>query len=130
VIAFEAVFDWMDRRTEHKMVGFEKVVEWGRPGDEPKPIDEMALVPVADQTKSRSCRRAWRHAGTPRQADLQHAFVKVPEPVLALLAFSAKPVTVKNHHVTFTLRGKGYTFAQGGRRGPARPQRRADRRLL
>jgi len=43
-----------------------------------------------------------------------HAFVKVPEPVLALLAFSAKPVTVKNHHVTFTLRGKGYTFAQGG----------------
>ena len=43
-----------------------------------------------------------------------HAFVKVPEPVLALLAFSARPVTVRNHHVTFTLRGKGYTFAQGG----------------
>ncbi len=116
VVAFEEVFDWMDNRTQHKMLGFERITEWRRgPGDEPKPLATLATVPRAEQMRIEILPPRMQSPAE-RRAVLRaaHQFVKVPEPVLALLAFTARTVTVKNHHVTFTLRGEGYTFAEGG----------------
>jgi hypothetical protein len=113
VSAYEEVFDWMDNRTEHKLLGFDEVREWRLgPGDMPKP---MHLFPrsVGEQEKCEIL-PARKESPVERRGKLMRgvAFLKVRTPVLALLAFTARFVTVKNHRVTFTLRDKGYTYAE------------------
>lgn len=112
--AFFAGLQMIENRTEHKMLGFETITEWRRPGEAARPIEQLALLPAAEQTGVEIVTRM--QSPVERRAALiaAHKFFRVPEPVLALLSFSAKRVSVKNHRVTFTLRGTGYSFGQAG----------------
>jgi hypothetical protein len=111
--AYGQVFRWMDNRTEHRLLGFDQVLEWREgPGELPKPIESLNQLPPAAQElvevlPPRMESPVERREKLRRDA----AFEKVPEPVLALLAFRAKKTEVKkDNRVTFTLRDTGYTY--------------------
>jgi len=115
VTAFNEVFRWMENRTDHKLLGFDEVRAWRLgPGDEPKPLEQLAQLAPAEQDKVEILARM--ESPAERKAKLMRGveFLKVPVPVIALLAFQAKKLTLKNHRVTFTLRDTGYTYAETG----------------
>ncbi|MBX3736715.1 MAG: hypothetical protein KF715_08505 [Candidatus Didemnitutus sp.] len=114
VTAFTAGLQMLEQRTQHKMLGFEEVTEWRLPGEALQPVEQLATLSPAQQLTVQFETRM--QSPVERRAKLLAGakFLRVPEPVLALLSFSAKRVTVKNHKVTFTIRGQGYTFAQAG----------------
>jgi len=111
--AFAEVFAWMENRTEHKLLGFDEVRAWRLgPGDEPKPLDQLALLAPAEQDKVEILTRMESPAERREKLKRGVDFLKVPAPVIALLAFQAKNLTLKNHRATFTLNGAGYTYAE------------------
>jgi hypothetical protein len=115
VSAYEQVFHWMDNRTDHKLLGFDPVMEWRLgPGDLPKPIESLNQLTPDEQEEQVEILPPRMESPVERREKLRRgaAFVKVPEPVLALLAFTAKKTEVKkDSRVTFTLRDTGYTYA-------------------
>jgi hypothetical protein len=114
VAAFTAGLQMLEQRTDHKMLGFEEVTEWRLPGEALRPVEQLAVLPRDQQLAAQFETRM--QSPLERRAKLiaSEKFYRVPEPVLALLAFSAKRVTVKNHRITFTIRGQGYSFGQAG----------------
>ncbi|MDP2227162.1 MAG: hypothetical protein Q8J78_06765 [Moraxellaceae bacterium] len=111
ITAFEQVFDWMDQRTDHKLLGFDKVTECRvREGDAWQPFEQLALMApeqqmqVALRDRMQSPLERWAKLATTCD------FIKVPEFVVALLAFTPKRVEVRNHKITFTQGGTGFTY--------------------
>jgi hypothetical protein len=113
VSAYGAIFDRMDRRTNHKLQGFDKVQEFRLgPGDPWKPIGKLGLL-TGDQQKVAQIREPSRMESPVERWDRLAAecrFIKVPEFLLALLTFTPKRVGLRNHAVSFTHREVGYSF--------------------
>lgn len=112
VSAFEQVFDWMDQRNEHRMQGFDKLTEWRlREGEPWQPYRQLALVSPEQQVqvmlRDRTESPLERWEKLTRTPDWSMA---VPEFVIALLAFTPKRVEVRNHKITFTHGGTGFTY--------------------
>jgi hypothetical protein len=111
ITAFEQVFDWMDQRTDHKMLGFDKVTECrAREGDAWQPFSQLALM--APEQQMQVALRDRMESPLERWAKLAPAcaFIKVPEFVVALLAFTPKRIEIRNHKVTFAHGGTGFTY--------------------
>lgn len=109
---YERIFDLMDRRTDHKLLGFDKVNEWSRgAGDAWHPMHEIAALSQAEQLqvevreRMESPLERWH-----KLAARQKPFVKVPEFFIALLAFTPKRIVVSNRKVTFDHAKQGYTY--------------------
>ncbi len=113
--AFERVFNRVDCRTDHKMLGFDRVTEFRLEEHEaPRPWSQLALLSPGDQqrvellTRMEAPVERWERlsARCPRKA--------VPESILALLLLTPKQVTFRNNAITFTHKGegetKGYTY--------------------
>jgi hypothetical protein len=106
--AYGAIFDRMDQRGEHsphRMLGFDRIKVWRRgPGENFKPLSQLQLTAGEDPAqleivdRVQSPRERW--ACLMKQVQ---PFRKVPEFVIALLAFTpTKKIAVRNHKVTFT----------------------------
>jgi hypothetical protein len=111
VTAYEAIFDVMDRRTEHKLLGFDKVSEWTRgAGDAWHPLPEIAALPQAEQLQVEVRERM--ESPLERWAKLANRcqFVKVPDFFVALLAFTPKKIEIRNRKVVFAQGGKDYVY--------------------
>src|SRR5258708_1395912 len=109
--AYEKIFDLMDHRTEHKLLGFDQVNEWCRGvGDAWHPMAEIVALPREQQLGLEV--RARMESPLERWGRLAAScsFVKVPEFFVALLAFTPRRIEVNNRRVTFTHAGIGYTY--------------------
>jgi len=109
--AYEQIFDLMDNRTEHKLLGFDQVSEWCRgTGDAWHPMPEIVALPREQQlglevrSRMESPLERWSRLAA------ACAFVKVPEFFVALLAFTPRRIAVSNRKVTFTHAGTGFTY--------------------
>ena len=111
ITAYERIFDTMDRRTEHKLLGFDGLQEWTRGiGDTWHPLPELATLPSTEQlsveirVRKESPLERWQKLAT------RCKIVQVPEFIIALLSFTPKRVEVHNRKITFTHGGTGYTY--------------------
>lgn len=115
-LGYGRIFDLMDQRGEHaphRMLGFDKIKVWrAGPGQPWRPLDQLALTAGDDSTalevveRQQSPRERW--ACLTAQVK---PFAKVPEFVIALLAFTpTKKLAFRNHRVTFIHGGEGYSF--------------------
>ncbi len=110
--AYHRIFDFLERRTAHKMQGFLEVCDYARPdgsglltADQAQRLtrDEvLALQPVPRKESPLE-----RHARITQGV----AFVKPAEHALALLLLTPKRCKLENHRITFTHLGDGFTFA-------------------
>jgi hypothetical protein len=112
--AYEIVFRLMEDRTEHKLLGFDAVLEWRRhEAEEWQPYEKLALLAPEEQPlaliRERKESPAERWAKLNAQAECRRE--KVADHVLASLLLQPKKARLKNGRVTFTHQGKGYTFA-------------------
>lgn len=111
VTAYEAIFDVMDRRTEHKLLGFDRVTEWSRgAGDAWHPLPEIAALPQAEQLQVEVRERMESPLERWQKLATRCRFVKVPDFFVALLAFTPKRVEIRNRKVVFAHAGKDYAY--------------------
>lgn len=110
--AYEEIFAAMDRRTEHKLQGFDQVTEWSRGAGDPwRPIAEIVALPAAEQLaveirqRPESPIERWE-----KLAARQAPFAPVPEFVIALLAFTPRLVRVRNRKIVFAHDGADHVF--------------------
>lgn len=110
--AYHRVFDFLERRTQHKMQGFAEVCDYAQ-------ADGSGLVTLAD---ARRMSREQILGLTPvprRESPLERwtrltegvAFVKPAEHALALLLLTPKRCKLENLRITFSHLGEGFTFA-------------------
>lgn len=111
VSAYESIFDVMDRRTEHKLLGFGSVNEWSRgPGDAWHPFAEIAALPQAEQLQVEIRERMESPLERWGKLAQRCQFVKVPDFFIALLAFTPKKVEIRNRKVVFAQAGRDYVY--------------------
>ena len=112
VAAFTDLFDRLDRRTDHRCVGFEQVTEWRLEEHEaPRPFEELALVPVEQQQRVQILQRMESPLERWQRLSAAHPRRAVPESILALLLLTPKrDCTYRNHAVSFVHEKKGYSY--------------------
>jgi len=110
-MAYSLIRDRMDRRVDHKMQGFDKLTEFRTgAGDEWKPFAKLGLLTADQQLQVELRERAESSVERWEKLASKCHFVKVPEFLLALLTFTPKKVALRNHAVSFSHIGTGYTF--------------------
>lgn len=109
--AYLQIFAIMENRTNHKMVGFEKVIEWRlNDGDIWRDWESLATVTEAEQLQAQirdrlqSPRERWSALWPKVECDAIEAHV------LMMLLLTPKRATLKGHHLTFTHNSQGFTF--------------------
>lgn len=114
IAAYEIIFRLLDSRTNHKLLGFDRVAEYRLDTSSNwQPLEQLALVPADQQLglevreRPESPLERWdKLAARP-----ECRRVKIDESVLASVLLTPKRAKFRNGRVTFTHGGKGYTFA-------------------
>lgn len=107
------IFRWIEQRTDHELLGFDRVYEWRR--DEPmapwQPWEELAALTPEEQAlvlpndRPESPLERWEKLWPAVQC------TKVDSAVLMMLLLTPKKAEVKSRHLTFTHNKIGYTWA-------------------
>lgn len=107
-----AIFARIERRDDHRMIGFEERCLYRLPGAAGL-ITETELVGVEQEQLVRAEVLPRRESPVERWDSLmaQIQRVKIADYVLACLLLTPKKITLKNHRLTFTHAGQGYTYA-------------------
>lgn len=109
--AYLQVFAIMENRTNHKMIGFEKVIEWRR-GDGEAWQDWEALAGLSEaeqlalqlRDRMQSPRERWAALWPKVECD------RIEDHVLMMLLLTPKKSKLKGFHLTFSHNGRGYTW--------------------
>jgi len=114
---YNAVFDLVELRTDHAMIGFDDVVEWRRPDDGAgiwRPLSEIGQLTEAEQLRCELRRRKQ----SPRErwnALMPQVHCQAVDPAaLMMLCLTPKKAKLKSQKLTFDHAGKPYTFAEHG----------------
>ena len=108
--AFEEVFARCDCRTDHKMLGFDRVTEFRLEAHEaPRPWSQLALLAPAEQQRAELITRMEAPVERWERLSAKCQRQEVPEAILALLLLTPKQVVFKNQAITFTHKGEGET---------------------
>ena len=108
-----AIFERIERRTDHKMIGFEQKFSYRLP-DGSAMVDERSLALLPPEQVVQCEPVPYRESPLERWQKLMAPapLAPVPSSVLALLLLTPKQCTLKDHRITFTLPGRGgFTFA-------------------
>ncbi|HSI08809.1 MAG TPA: hypothetical protein VK985_09460 [Rariglobus sp.] len=115
LLELERAFAWAcelsDTRTKHNYIGFRTVTEYQiEEGADPVPFQHLALLSEAAMQLAVPVPRM--ESTLERWVDLcrEVTFQPIPRIVLALLLLTPKKVSYRNHAVTFTHDGQGYTY--------------------
>lgn len=111
----EKAFAWAcelsERRTKHNYIGFRTVTEYLLEDDgEPVGFAELALLTDKQQMQVQPVERMESTIERWNTLAATVNFQPIPRIVLALLLLTPKKVSYRNHAVTFTHNGEGYTF--------------------
>jgi hypothetical protein len=111
--AMEAALDLMDHRTEHKLLGFDRVLEWRLETGAPWQA-YAELLHLSSEQRLQAEVRERMESPVERWEKLARGleFMPVPEAVLALLTFDVKKTVMRNYRVTFKHSDRCYTFAE------------------
>lgn len=109
--AYLQIFAIMENRTNHKMAGFDKLIEWRRgDGDVWQDWDAIATLSEAEQLavqlrdRMQSPRERWAALWPKVECD------KIEDHVLMMLLLTPKKSKLKGFHLTFAHNGQGYTW--------------------
>ena len=109
--AYLQIFAIMENRTNHKMAGFEKIIEWRRgDGDVWQDWEALAELTEAEQMavqlrdRMQSPRERWAALWPKVECD------PIAEHVLMMLLLTPKKAKLKSFHLTFAHNGQGYTW--------------------
>jgi hypothetical protein len=106
--AFGRIFDRCDCRTDHKMLGFDRITEFRLEAHEaPKPWSQLALLSPAQQQQAELITRMEAPIERWERLSARHPRQSVPDSVLALLLLTPKQAVFKNQAITFTHKGEG-----------------------
>jgi len=109
--AFDRIFAALVRRTQHRMQGFDEVVDYRLPDGSATVIEaEAQKLPAETLVACELLPR--RESPLERKAKLTRGvrFVKLAEAALAMLLLTAKRVTKRNHAIAFAHAGATFTF--------------------
>jgi len=108
-----AIFARIERRTDHKMIGFEERFLYRLP-DGSAEVDERSLALLPQDEVLRCKPIPYAESPVERWQRLMSAtrLEQIPESLLACLLLVPKRCKLKDHRITFTLPGRGgFTFA-------------------
>jgi hypothetical protein len=108
-----AIFERIERRTDHKMIGFEQKFRYRLP-DGSAEVDErsLALMPAEQLTRCEPIPYNESPAERWEKLMASKPLAPVPAHVLALMLMQPKECEVIDHKITFSLPGRGgFTFA-------------------
>lgn len=112
---YSRILGYMERRTDHRMQGFDEVCDYELPG-EPGLITETQAQALPREQLLRLVPTPRRESPIERKVRLTANMrrVQLAEHALALLLLTPKRCKVENLRVTFTHLGEGFTFAEAG----------------
>ncbi len=107
------IFRWIEQRTDHELLGFDRVYEWRRNEEMApwQPWEQLAELTSEEQTQVIPNDRP--ESPLERWAKLwpQVQCTKVDSATLMMLLLTPKKAEVKSRHLTFTHNKTGYTWA-------------------
>jgi hypothetical protein len=113
--AYTRIFDFLERRTQHAMQGFDEVCDYALSGEAGLlTLAEAQQLPREKITALMPIPR--RQSPLERKAKLTEGMrrAKLPEHALALLLLTPKRCKLENLKITFTHLSEGFTFTEAG----------------
>ncbi len=110
--AYDAVFQRMEDRTDHKLQGFQEDFMYELP-DGITTVDAASLALMEPDVRTKCTPLPYVESPRMRRARLAEQCVRQPvaEHVLACLLLTPKKVELRNHRVAFIFQGKSYVYA-------------------